>query len=57
MWYFAKALQLIGLVIVLNAVIAGIFWAASMGQELRLSILGTLLFACGYLLERRKGDG
>jgi len=51
MWYLAKALQLVGIVVVLNAVVAGIFWAATMNQELQLVLLGGVVFTFGYLLE------
>lgn len=52
-WYLAKALQLVGLVVMLDAVVAGIFWAATMGQELRLAVIGVILFTIGYLVEGR----
>lgn len=56
-WYLSKALQLLGLVVMLDAVTAGIFRAAGMGQELRLSLVGVILFTIGYLLDRRGRAG
>jgi hypothetical protein len=52
-FYFAKLLQLIGFAHVGYALFVGLTEAHAMTAELRLLMLGVVLFYLGRLLERR----
>ena len=52
-FYFAKLLQLIGFAHVGYALFIGLSEEHSMGPELKLLMLGALLFSIGRLLERK----
>ena len=52
-FYLAKLLQLIGFAHVGYALFIGLSEEHSMGPELRLLMLGALLFSIGRLLERK----
>ena len=56
LWYVGRGLQILGMIVILNAVVGGIAWAATMNQELYLTLLGGILFTAGYaLVEKTKG--
>lgn len=52
-FYVAKLLELIGFAHVGYALFVGLTEENSMGPELRLLLLGVLLFSIGRLLERK----
>jgi len=52
-FYFAKLLELIGFAHVGYALFVGLTQDNAMGPELKLLMLGALLFTLGRLLERK----
>ena len=52
-FYFAKLLELIGFAHVGYALFVGLTQENAMGPELKLLMLGALLFALGRMLERK----
>ena len=52
-FYFAKLLELIGFAHVGYALFVGLTQENSMGPEMKLLMLGALLFALGRVLERK----
>ncbi len=52
-FYFAKLLELIGFAHVGYALFVGLTQDNAMGPEMKLLMLGALLFALGRLLERK----
>jgi len=52
-FYFAKLLELIGFAHVGYALFVGLTEEHSMGPEMKLLMLGALLFTLGRLLERK----
>jgi hypothetical protein len=52
-FYFAKLLELIGFAHVGYALFVGLTEENSMGPELKLLLLGALLFTLGRILERK----
>lgn len=56
MWYIAKALQLIGLVQVLWGLFIGIS-QDDLRLELKIAIIGAVIFVAGRLLESKSPKG
>jgi hypothetical protein len=52
-FYFAKLLELIGFAHVGYALFVGLTRENAMGPEMKLLMLGALLFALGRILERK----
>ncbi|HEX9652762.1 MAG TPA: hypothetical protein VGA99_03550 [bacterium] len=52
MWYIAKGIQIIGLVQVLIGLFVG-FSQDDLSAELKIAIIGVVIFAAGRLLEKR----
>ena len=58
-WYVAKALQVIGLLIVLIGILTGLsnpLGDAEFRAETRSAIIGVVLFGVGWLIEKKAAD-
>ncbi|MEK7727864.1 MAG: hypothetical protein AAB354_05580 [candidate division KSB1 bacterium] len=58
-WYLAKALQVLGLLIVLVGILTGLsnpLGDAEFRAETRSAIIGVLVFGVGWLMEKRLAD-
>jgi hypothetical protein len=58
-WYIAKALQVLGLLIVLVGILTGLsnpLGDAEFRAETRSAIIGVVVFAAGWLIEKKLAD-
>lgn len=58
-WYISKALQVLGLLIVLVGILTGLsnpLGDAEFRAETRSAIIGVVVFAAGWLIEKKLAD-